>query len=104
MQVTSEALTKAEMLSPKSKASAGKAQFWALSTSPSLIFIDYIPSLRLKILSRLSLYALYPSPETPTQALLFCSQQWQHWSHASNALQSAVPLFGRYLSRDGDLQ
>lgn len=65
MQVMSEALTKVEMFFPKSKDSAEKAQFWALSTSTSLILINYIPSLRLKILS---------SPETPTKALLFCSE------------------------------
>lgn len=69
----SEALTKAAILSPKSKDSAGKAPFWALSTSTSHTLINHIPSLRLKILSRFSIHVLHPSPETPTKALLFCS-------------------------------
>lgn len=81
---TLKALTKAEMHSPKSKDSAGKGRFWALSTSTSLILINYIPSLRLKIWS---------SPETPTKALLFCSVNTTAMTTLKSWFQTTPPKF-----------
>lgn len=91
MQARSEALTKVEVVSPNSKDSAGKAQFWALSTSTSLILINYIPSLRLKILYRLSICALQPSPETHSKALLFYSVNTTTMTTSMLWLQTTPP-------------
>lgn len=94
MLAMSEALTEAEMLFPQKQGQCRKSTILSFKYFYNPILINYIPSLRLKILSRLSICALYPSPRTPTKALLCCSVNTTPMATLKSWL-SPIPLFGR---------
>lgn len=81
------------MLFPKKQGQCRKSTILSFKYFYNPILINDIPSLRLKILSRLSICALYPSPKTP-KALLCCSVNTTTMTTLKSWF-SPIPLFGR---------